>query len=265
MRKVVSLALSAVLLWACSCLRRRFLPLMTDLCRSRKRATSSRVSKWTETGEIGLVNARTVLFEHIKTGAKLYYIQNRDIEKSFTIAFRTPAVDDTGVNHILEHVVLHGSEKYPLDDVAFVLMNQTYSSHVNAFTAPTFTAYPVASMSEDQLLRLADVYLDCVYNPMVYKEKNIFRREAWRYEIQDADGPLTINGTVYNEMKGNLSNITQAAYNNTLKTLFPGSPQSNISGGDPEKIRNLTYDQLIETHRAYYHPIELADDSLRRP
>lgn len=254
MRKVVSLALSAVLLLGVLLSPAAVFAADDGLVPLPEAGDIISGFKVTETGEIGLVNARTVLFEHIKTGAKLYYIQNRDIEKSFTIAFRTPAVDDTGVNHILEHVVLHGSEKYPLDDVAFVLMNQTYSSYVNAFTAPTFTAYPVASMSEDQLLRLADVYLDCVYNPMVYKEKNIFRREGWRYEIQDADGPLTINGTVYNEMKGNLSNITQAAYNNTLKTLFPGSPQSNISGGDPENIRNLTYDQLIETHRAYYHP-----------
>ena len=254
MKKVLSLALSAILLLGM---------LLFPTAAFAEEAGPAPLPKVgevisgfrvTETGEMDLVNAKTVLFEHEKTGAKLYYIQNRDIEKSFTIAFRTPAVDNTGVNHILEHVNLHGSGKYPINDIVFVLMNQTYSSFVNAMTAPTCTIYPVSSMSEDQLLKLADVYLDSVYNPMVYQEKNVFLREGWRYEMQDAGAPLTINGTVYNEMKGSMSNITTAAYFNTMKTLFPGSPQANNYGGDPGEIRDLTYEQLIETHKKYYHP-----------
>lgn len=208
----------------------------------------------TETGGIDLVNAETVLFEHVETGAKLFYIQNRDTEKSFTISFRTPAADDTGVNHILEHAAMHGSVKYPINDMLFLIANQTYSTFVNAMTTPTFTTYPVASMSEDQLLRLADVYLDGVFNPLIYDEKNIFLREGWRYEMQDADAHLAVNGTVYNEIKGLFGDINYPAYFNTLKTLYPNSPQSNVYGGHPDKIRDLTYEQLIETHRTYYHP-----------
>ncbi len=210
--------------------------------------------KAAEIGEMELINSRTVLFEHEKTGAKLLFIQSRDINRSFTIAFRTPAVDDTGVNHILEHITVSGSKKYPLKNVLFTVANQTYSTFVNAMTSSAFTAYPISSMSEEQLLKLTDVYMDCVYNPAVYTNKNIFLREAWRYEMQDADAPLGINGTVYNEMKGSLGNIATAAYYNVLKTLYPGSYQSNISGGDPEKMTDLTYEQLISTHEAYYHP-----------
>jgi Zn-dependent M16 (insulinase) family peptidase len=138
--------------------------------------------------------------------------------------------------------------------VLFTVANQTYSTFVNAMTSSAFTAYPISSMSEDQLLKLTDVYLDCVFNPAVYTNRNIFLREAWRYEMQDADSPLTVNGTVYNEMKGSLGNISTAASYNTLKVLYPDSYQSNISGGDPEKITDLTYEQLIKTHETYYHP-----------
>ncbi len=207
-----------------------------------------------EVSDMELINSKTVLFEHEKTGAKLFYIQSRDIDRSFTISFKTPAVDDTGVNHILEHISVSGSEKYPLKNVLFTVANQTYSTFVNAMTSSAFTAYPVASMSEEQLLKLTDVYMDCVYNPSIYSNKNIFLREAWRYEMQDADAPLNINGTVYNEMKGSLGNITTEAYINTLSTLYPDSYQSTISGGDPEKIKDLTYEQIIETHKTYYHP-----------
>lgn len=207
-----------------------------------------------ELGYMDILNAKTILFEHEKTGAQLFYIQNKDIDRSFEIAFRTPAVDNTGVNHILEHISVSGSEKYPLKDVLFTIANQTYSTFVNAFTSATMTAYPVSSMSEDQLLKLADVYLDCVFHPLIYTDKNLFLREAWRYELSDADAPLVINGTVYNEMKGALGNISTAAYYNVLDALFPNSIQANISGGNPENVRDLTYEQLIQTHQNYYHP-----------
>lgn len=207
-----------------------------------------------EIGYMDIINAKTVLFEHVKTGAELLYIQSKDIDRSFTIAFRTPAVDNTGVNHILEHITVSGSQKFPLKDVVFTIANQTYCTYVNAFTAPTVTSYPVSSMSEEQLLKLAEVYLDCVYYPSIYTDKNIFLREGWRYELESADAPLQINGTVYNEMKGYLGNISAAASYNVLNTLYPGSYQANISGGDPSEIAKLTYEQVIQTHKKYYHP-----------
>jgi len=207
-----------------------------------------------ELGDMDIINAKTVLFEHVKTGAILFYIQSKDIDRSFTIAFKTPAVDNTGVNHILEHISVSGSRKYPMKNVLFTITNQTYSTFINAITAPTVTCYPVSSMSEDQLLKLAEVYLDCVFYPSVYNDKNIFLREGWRYELEGADAPLNINGTVYNEMKGSLGNISTASLYNVLDALYPNSIQANISGGDPDEIINLTYDQVIQTHQNYYHP-----------
>jgi Zn-dependent M16 (insulinase) family peptidase len=210
--------------------------------------------KATKVSDMELIHSKTVLFEHEKTGAKLLYIQSKDIDRAFEISFRTPAVDNTGANHILEHISVSGSKKYPLKNVLFTIANQTYSTFINAFTAPTMTSYPVSSMSEEQLLKLADVYLDCVYNPSVYTDKNIFLREAWRYEMADEDSPLTITGTVYNEMKGALGNISSAASYNVMDALFPDSIQSNVSGGKPENIKDLTYEQIINTHKTYYHP-----------
>jgi Zn-dependent M16 (insulinase) family peptidase len=201
-----------------------------------------------------LINSNTVLFEHEKTGAKLLYIQNKDTDRSFNIAFKTPAVDNTGVNHILEHVSVSGSQKYPIKNGLFSVINQTYCTYANAFTSPSYTTYPISSMSEAQLLKFTDLYLDGVYNPLVTNDKNIFSREAWRYDMTDSDSPLTITGTVYNEMKGSLGNISTAAYYNVCNALFPNSVQSNISGGNPDNIKDLTYDQLIKTHNTYYQP-----------
>ncbi len=207
-----------------------------------------------EIGNMEVIDSKTVLFEHEKTGAKLIFIQNKDTDRAFDISFKTPAFDDTGVNHVLEHITVSGSQKYPMKNVLFTILNQTYSTFINAFTAQNFTTYPVSSLSEDQLVKLTEVYLDCVYHPSVYNDKNIFKREAWRYEMADSKADLNISGTVYNEMKGALGNISTAAAYNDLKTLFPNSTQSSVSGGDPEKVKDLAYENVIKTHDTYYHP-----------
>lgn len=207
-----------------------------------------------EVGNMEIIDSKTVLFEHEKTGAKLIFIQNKDTNRAFDISFKTPAFNDTGVNHVLEHITVSGSQKYPMKNVLFTILNQTYSTFINAFTAQNFTTYPVSSLSEDQLLKLTEVYMDCVYHPSVYNDKNIFKREAWRYEMADSKADLNISGTVYNEMKGALGNITTAAAYNSLKTLFPNSTQSTVSGGDPDKVKDLAYEDVIKTHNTYYHP-----------
>ena len=55
-------------------------------------------------------------FVHEKTGARLFFLETADDNKVFSISFRTPPVDDTGVAHIVEHSVLCGSRKYPLKE-----------------------------------------------------------------------------------------------------------------------------------------------------
>ncbi|MGN6715727.1 insulinase family protein [Anaerocolumna jejuensis] len=210
--------------------------------------------KTVETGDMALINSKSVLFEHEKTGAKLLYIQNKDMDRSFDISFKTPALDNAGAIHVLEHMSISCSNKYPLKDLIFAILNQTYSTYANAYTRQNFTTYPVSSLSEEQLLKLTDVYLDSVYHPSVSNSKNLFSREAWRYELPDANAPLTLTGTVYNEMKGDLGNISSAAGQNVLHALFPGSIQSNIAAGIPDNIKELTYEQVMNFRNTYYHP-----------
>jgi len=39
-----------------------------------------------------------------------------------------------------------------------------------------------------------------------------------------------------------------------LNSLFPDNTYSNESGGDPERIPDLTYEDYLDFHRRYYHP-----------
>lgn len=201
----------------------------------------------------GSVKAGAVTLEHKKTGAQVLYMANEDPNRVFDISFRTPAKDDTGLPHVFEHATLGGSEKYPSKSLMFNLAYQTYNTFMNAMTFDVMTTYPVASLSEVQLLRYADFYTDSVLHPLVLTDKSIFDSEAWRYALAKPDGELTITGNVYSEMLGS-HNLQSAAQLNAYKTLFPGSAIANSFGGVPEKIPDLKWDDLKEYHKQYYHP-----------
>ena len=199
------------------------------------------------------VGGTAVLLEHDLTGALLLYIANSDINRVFDMTFFTRAIDNTGLPHVFEHATLNGSEKYPSTALFFNLMNQTYNSFMNALTYPLMTSYPVASLSEAQLLRYADFYVDSCLHPSILTDESIFREEAWRYRLMDRDDALSIEGTVYSEMLGAIT-LQQAASVNHLRSAFPGSTIGNISGGDPEFIPDMTWESLKAYHDLYYHP-----------
>lgn len=200
-----------------------------------------------------MLGSTGVLFEHSKSGATLLYLANKDINRAFQIAFKTPALDDKGKPHVFEHMTICGSQKYPDANLFFPVINRTYSTFVNAFTYGGMTVYPVASLSEDQLMRMMDYYLSGVFEPLLYTEPRLVEREAWRYELPDADGAINIAGTVYSEMQGALTLDARAMYN-TPKTLYKDSLTAHVSGGIPEDIRTLSYDELVTFHDTYYHP-----------
>ena len=201
----------------------------------------------------GMIGAQLVLFEHQKTGAKLLYIANEDTDRAFQLTFPTRPVDNTGLPHVFEHVTLAGSAKYPSTTLWMNLAYQTYNTHMNAYTMDAMTFYPVASLSEDQLLRLADLYTDCCFYPLIMERGDIFRTEAWRYEMEDMDSPLTLNGTVYSEMVGALT-LQRAAMLNANEVTFPGAALAYDYGGKPDAIPDMTWESVKEYHNIYYHP-----------
>jgi len=206
-----------------------------------------------EIRDFPLVGAQLYFFEHERTGAQLMYIANNDTNRVFDLTFFTRAIDNTGLPHVFEHSTLDGSAKYPSRALFFNLSYQTYNTYMNAMTMPLATTYPVASLSEAQLLKYADYYTDSCFNPTIMTDESIFREEAWRYRLADAQDDLSIEGTVYSEMLG-ARNLFSTAYTNLLRTAFPGSTIGNVSGGEPENIPDMTWESLRNYHNEYYHP-----------
>lgn len=202
---------------------------------------------------IGSFQTKAYVLRHKKSGAKVALMENDDENKVFYIGFRTPPKDSTGVAHILEHSVLCGSEKYPLKDPFVELVKGSLNTFLNAMTYSDKTVYPVASCNDQDFQNLMDVYLDSVFHPNIYQKKAIFLQEGWHYEM-DEEGKLSYNGVVYNEMKGAFSDADEILFREIQNSLYPDTPYGVESGGDPQVIPELTYENFLAFHGKYYHP-----------
>ena len=204
--------------------------------------------------QVAEINCLSKLYHHKKSGAKLFFLQNDDDNKVFSVSFRTPPTDSTGVPHILEHSVLCGSRKFPTREPFVELVKGSLNTFLNAMTFPDKTMYPVASRNAKDFRNLMDVYLDAVFYPNIAEVPEIMMQEGWHYELENAQADLSYKGVVYNEMKGVFSSPDAVLERKIQETLFPDSPYGVESGGDPEFIPSLTQEQFVAFHKKYYHP-----------
>ena len=179
---------------------------------------------------------------------------NEDDNKVFSIGFRTPPKDSTGVPHIIEHTVLCGSKHFPAKDPFVELVKGSLNTFLNAVTYPDKTLYPIASCNDKDFQNLMHVYMDAVFYPNIYEHEEIFKQEGWHYELESPEDELKINGVVYNEMKGAFSSVAGVLDRQVLHSLFPDTTYGFESGGDPISIPDLTYEEYLDFHRKYYHP-----------
>ncbi len=202
--------------------------------------------------KINELNSLALIFEHEVTGAEVFIMENDDDNKVFSATFRTPPENDTGVAHILEHSVLCGSRKYPVKEPFMELMKGSLKTFLNAMTFPDKTMYPVASRNKKDLFNLMSVYLDAVFFPKITKET--FMQEGWHHELESADSEIIYKGVVFNEMKGVFSDPESVIDRYLNHSLFPDTTYGFESGGDPESIPDLTYEEFKEFHQKHYHP-----------
>ena len=200
------------------------------------------------------VDADAYLLRHVKSGARLLYLDTDDDNKVFYICFRTTPDNSKGTPHIMEHSTLCGSRKYPLKEPFVELAKGSLNTFLNAITWPDKTMYPVASRNSQDFKNLMDVYLDAVFYPDCVKNPQILMQEGWHYELESREAPLTYKGVVYNEMKGALSSPDAILEDRAMEVLFPDTTYGVESGGDPEVIPSLTFKEFTEFHRRFYHP-----------
>ena len=199
------------------------------------------------------LNGTLVEMLHVRSGAKLAWLDNGAGNKLFAVTFKTLPEDHTGIFHILEHSTLCGSKKYPMREPFLELLKGSMNTFLNAMTWPDKTSYPVASRNDEDFLNLMGVYLDAVFAPRFLEDANILYQEGWHIE-QDEDRNLSYKGVVFNEMKGAMSDEDELMSMTLAGMIFPDNCYGYNSGGDPEHIPELTYTQFVDTYRRFYHP-----------
>ena len=191
---------------------------------------------------------------HTKTGARLAWLDNGDENKLFSVAFKTPPTDDTGVFHILEHSVLGGSERYPVKEPFLYMLRSSMNTFLNAMTFSDKTMFPVSSRNDKDFMNLTSVYLDAVFKPLIYSVPEIFYQEGHHTEWRSKEDEPLYKGVVFNEMKGVESSIYNRIEEELMAMIYPDTCYQFESGGKPSAIPDLTYEQFIAAHKRYYHP-----------
>lgn len=188
---------------------------------------------------------------HLSTGARHLHVHCADSNNTFAVAFLTVPSDSTGVAHILEHTALCGSHKYPVRDPFFNMLKRSLNTFMNAFTGADWTMYPFSTQNAADFRNLLSVYLDATFRPNL--ERLDFLQEGHRLEFDDK-GKLTRTGVVFNEMHGALSDASSLFREQISARLYPDTTYGQNSGGDPEHIPDLTWEQLRAFHARHYHP-----------
>ncbi|PTB99478.1 peptidase M16 [Marinobacter sp. Z-F4-2] len=204
---------------------------------------------------IDTLNLEVEEYRHKKTGARHLHLAADNDENVFFVALRTFPMDSTGVAHILEHTALCGSERFPVRDPFFMMIRRSLNTFMNAFTSSDWTAYPFASINRKDFDNLLSVYLDCVFFSKL--DPLDFAQEGHRLEFDKPEDPstdLVYRGVVYNEMKGAMSSPTSQLWQNLSSHLFPTTTYHYNSGGEPDHIVDLSYDDLLQFYRHHYHP-----------
>ena len=192
-----------------------------------------------------------LISQHVKTGAMHYHLAHPSDENAFLVGFRTQPMDSKGEAHILEHVALCGSEKFPVRDPFFSMIKRSLNTFMNAMTAADWTAYPYATQNKNDYFNLLAVYLDASFFPSIHPLD--FAQEGIRVELDENDAPQ-FKGIVFNEMKGAMSGEIDQLYHAVAHHLFPTTTYHYNSGGDPADIPDLTHSELVEFHESHYHP-----------
>ncbi|OQY19810.1 MAG: peptidase M16 [Desulfobacteraceae bacterium 4572_35.1] len=207
------------------------------------------------TTDLPEINATLIQLRHRVTGARFVHIETDDSNNLFAVAFKTPPADSTGVAHILEHTALCGSKHYPVRDPFFTMLKRSLNTFMNAFTASDWTCYPFSSQNNKDFYNLLNIYLDAAFFPLLREQD--FKQEGHRLEFSTADDPnsaLCFKGVVYNEMKGAMADPASLLSRRTTRHLYPTTCYHHNSGGEPQDIPNLSWQQLRDFHAEFYHP-----------
>ena len=190
-------------------------------------------------------------YEESQTGLRHIHVQSRFPDHFCLIGFCTPAFDDTGVFHALEHLLLTS----PIRTIGcpksvLALSRQMRIQYVNGTTSTDLSHYAFCARCSDTFLQFLDYTMVALFSPQFIEED--FQRELFRIE---SENPLKVrDAVVLNEMRAALEASARVVLEAVKKGIFAGSSSQHNSGGEPAKLYQLSLDDIEAAHRQFYTP-----------
>ena len=199
-----------------------------------------------------------VMLSHGPTGLQWLHFIADDPVSSCAIGITTPVSDDRGLPHVLEHMVLKGSRRWPGTDLLQAMRNRAASKNMGSNTFPSFTVYHFDASGESDMRAIFEVWFDAILRPEL--SEDTFRREAVDFRPQDSsrpDGPNIYTGTVFDEMCGNKGKLSDKIIGEARRHLVPDNGLGFDILGRPDAIMTLTPDDVRDYHRRWYCPANM--------
>lgn len=186
------------------------------------------------------INTMCRHYKHV-SGLSLIHTECNDTSDvvDINISIRTPAVDNRGTSHIVEHCVA--------SEININNMNMLYN---NACTYQDKTCYEY-SINKNNCETIGSI-LKKIFFPKYKGNKNIFLREGWRLEYKNKN--YKVSGIAYDEIKESFTSPLYTIMSYIPYTLYGNSIYGNISGGLTENIIDLKFEDIIKYHDIYYTP-----------
>lgn len=189
------------------------------------------------------------VYRHEPSGLRHLHVACDDPEAAVVVGVPTLLESNNGVAHVLEHLCVVGSRRYPVRGLLSVLYPRTTATFLNASTDVDCTIYQAASRDPKECLELMDVLVDAVLDPLLNPLD--FLQEGWR--LGEGENPV-LDGVVFNEMLGHDGDADRAVFLEMRRRLMPFAPFLHCPGGDPSAIPSLTHEEVRAFHCRYYHP-----------
>lgn len=200
--------------------------------------------------ELSSPRGRLVEFTHPDSGARHVHVDCDDENTAFMLCFRTPAPANNGLTHVLEHLLLSGSDRFSEPNPFFAMMKRSVAATMNASTGCDIMRLHFSTRSQRDFDALLDFYLDSAFFPRL--DQADFNREAGRVVDDASTGSPAFNGIVYNEMKGAMSRPEFHLCRGMYQRLFPSTCHGLNEGGDWWRIPALTLQEVRDYHRRHF-------------
>lgn len=193
---------------------------------------------------------RLLEFAHPPSGARHVHLDCDDDMAVFMLCVRAPAPDNRGLTHVLEHLLLSGSERFAGANPFFSMMKQSVAATMNASTGCELMRLHFATRHPRDFDNLLAFYLDSAFFPRL--RQSDFNREAGRVTHDGPGGAPRFSGVIHNEMKGAMSRPELHLRREIHRQLFPETCHGLNEGGDWWRIPALSLQQVRDYHRRHF-------------